>query len=124
MHNEKRQKFTVLLPKKKHKKMLQRDTVVGIGVIAQTTAGNPKVTLQDGEPARERGPTTRGRDFLHMPNHSVSCNENGSTLPVVPVVGAAPLCLCLVPRWRRVRCDVRVVCSLDAFTAAWSVVYP
>ena len=41
-------------------------------------------------------------------------------LPVVPVVGAAPLCLCLVPRWNRVRCDVRVVCWLDAFTAAWS----
>ena len=41
-------------------------------------------------------------------------------LPVVPVVGAAPLCLCLVPRWHRVRCDVRVVCWLDASTAAWS----
>ena len=41
-------------------------------------------------------------------------------LPVVPVVGAAPLCLCLVPRWRRVLCDVRVVCWFDAFTAAWS----
>ena len=40
-------------------------------------------------------------------------------LPVVPVVGATPLCLCMVPRWHRVRCDVRVVCWLDAFTAAW-----
>ena len=25
----------------------------------------------------------------------------------------------LVPRWHRVRCDVRVVCWLDACTAAW-----
>ena len=41
-------------------------------------------------------------------------------LPVVPVVGAAPLCLCLVPLWHRVRCDVRVVCWVDAFTAVWS----
>ena len=41
-------------------------------------------------------------------------------LPAVPVVGDAPLCLCLVPRWRRVRCDVKVVCWLDACTAAWS----
>ena len=41
-------------------------------------------------------------------------------LPVVPVVAAAPLCLCLVPRWHKARCDVRVVCWLDAFTAAWS----
>ena len=38
----------------------------------------------------------------------------------MPVVGAAPLCLCLVPRWHIVRCDVRVVCWLDAFTAVWS----
>ena len=41
-------------------------------------------------------------------------------LPVVPVVGAVPLCLCLALRWHRVRCDVRVVCWLDAVTAAWS----
>ena len=27
-------------------------------------------------------------------------------------------CLCLVPRWHRVRCDVSVVCWFDAFTAA------
>ena len=40
-------------------------------------------------------------------------------LPVAPVVGAAPLCLCLVPRWHRVRCDVRVVCWVDACTAVW-----
>ena len=40
-------------------------------------------------------------------------------VPVVPVVGAAPLCLCLVPLWHRVRCDVRVVCWFDASTAAW-----
>ena len=43
-----------------------------------------------------------------------------SWLPVVPVVGAAPLCLCLVPLWHRVRCDVIMVCWLDAFTTAWS----
>ena len=26
----------------------------------------------------------------------------------------------LLPRWHRGRCDVRVMCWLDAFTAAWS----
>ena len=41
-------------------------------------------------------------------------------VPVVPAVGEAPQCLCLVPRWRRVRFDVRVLCWLDAVTAAWS----
>ena len=40
-------------------------------------------------------------------------------VPVAPAVGAVPLCLCLVPLWHRVRCDVSVVCWLDAFTAAW-----
>ena len=40
-------------------------------------------------------------------------------LHVAPAVGAVPLCLRLVPRWHRVRCDVSVVCWLDAFTAAW-----
>ena len=37
---------------------LQRNAMAGIGVAAQTTAGNPKGTLQDGKPAHERGPTT------------------------------------------------------------------
>ena len=39
-------------------------------------------------------------------------------LHVVPGVSAAHLCLYLVRRWHRVRCDVRVVCWLNAFTAA------
>ena len=33
--------------------------MVGIDVAAQTTAGNPKMTLQDGEPVHERRPLTR-----------------------------------------------------------------
>ena len=37
---------------------------------------------------------------------------------VASAVGAAPLYLFLVPRWHRVRCDVSVVCWLDACTAA------
>ena len=40
-------------------------------------------------------------------------------VPVAPAVGAMPLCLRLVPRWHRVRCDVGVVYWLDACTAAW-----
>ena len=40
-------------------------------------------------------------------------------VPVAPAVGAVPLCLCQVPQWHRVRCDVSVVCWLDACTAAW-----
>ena len=41
--------------------------------------------------------------------------------PCAPAVGAVPLCLWLVPRWHRVRCDVCVcaVCWLDACAVAW-----
>ena len=47
--------------------MLQKDAMVGIGVAARTTAGNPKDILQDGEPAHERRPTTRNRSTLARP---------------------------------------------------------
>ena len=40
-------------------------------------------------------------------------------VPVALAVGAVPLCLCLVPRWHKVRCNVSVVCWFDACTAAW-----
>ena len=40
-------------------------------------------------------------------------------VPVAPAVGVVPLCLRLVPRWHRRRCDVPVVCWLDACTAGW-----
>ena len=45
--------------------------------------------------------------------HGFSCMCT-TWVPFVPAVGAAPVCLCLVPRWHWVRCDVRVVCWLDA----------
>ena len=41
-----------------HSVVLQRDEIVGIGATAKTTARETlKGTLQDGEPAHERGPT-------------------------------------------------------------------
>ena len=30
-------------------------------------------------------------------------------VPDAPAVAAAPVCLCLVPRWHRVRCDLSAV---------------
>ena len=48
----------------------------------------------------------------------ISCNC-AACVPVATTVGAAPLCLCLMPWWHRVWCDVRVFCWLDAVAAAW-----
>ena len=36
-------------------------------------------------------------------------------VPVAPAMGAAPLNLCLVPRWHRMQCDASVVCWLMPF---------
>ena len=44
---------------------LQRDEIVGKGVTAQTTAGDPKGTLQDGKPAHERGPTMQEQEHTN-----------------------------------------------------------
>ena len=40
-------------------------------------------------------------------------------VPLAPAVGAVLPHLCLVPWRHRARCDVSVVCWLDACTAAW-----
>ena len=40
------------------------------------------------------------------PAVSVVC---AARFPVAPAVGVVPLCLCLVRRWHRVRCDVSVL---------------
>ena len=47
------------------------------------------------------GGLPRRLDFSHM------CP---AWVPVAPAVGAVSLCLCMVPRWHRVRCDVLVRC--------------
>ena len=49
---------------------LQRDEIVGKGVTAQTTAGNPKGTLQDRQPAHECEPTMQEQELTNRASSS------------------------------------------------------
>ena len=102
--------------------VLQRDVMVGMHQQSGTRAGNPLlfVLLHLFPPLRLFATTTTM--LLNAP-HRGSPRRLGfscmcaARVPVAPAVGAVPLCL--APRWHRVRCDLSVVCWLDACTAAW-----
>ena len=59
--------------------VLQRDAIVGIGVTAQATAGNPKTHTQNGEPAHERGPTTQNGSTPLFLTHRAEAHEQDPT---------------------------------------------
>ena len=74
---------------------------------AGTRAGNQQRHTHASVTQRKRQKERTESEMLHRRlGFSCMCT---AWLPVVPVVGAAPLCLCLVPRWHRVRCESGVL---------------
>ena len=71
--------------------VLPKDAMVGIGLAAQTTGGNPKGTLRDGKPAHERRPTTQDQE--HTSKAHSSQQEQGALNAYLSGGGVGHACM-------------------------------